>query len=164
MTDITFDLNNIKINLRVGAVVRRGDEVLVCRMRTEAWWFLPGGRIKTGESSFEAINRELREEIGDCFQIQRPIVCAENFFTLGGVVYHELCLFYEASFDDGASIRQYMDTNEVLEWIRRRDVTRFDLRPEFIKQHIIEPPSAFALVIHRNGQQSHAANADIQRR
>lgn len=92
MTDITMDLGGCRVNLRVAAIVTKGQEVLVCRLRSEDWWFLPGGRIKTNESSIDALTRELREEIGDAFRIRRAIVVAESFFDLHGVSFHELCV------------------------------------------------------------------------
>ena len=63
MNDIAINVNGYLVNLRVGAIVSRGDDVLVCRMKDKNWWFLPGGRIKTNESSLTALQRELAEEI-----------------------------------------------------------------------------------------------------
>ena len=61
MADVTFLLDGHKINLRVGAVVRRGTEIVVCRNLSEKWWYLPGGRLKAGEDSLDGLTRELNE-------------------------------------------------------------------------------------------------------
>lgn len=51
----------------VAAVVRRGDAVLLGRRpvhkRHGAMWEFPGGKVAPGESTGEAIARELREEL-----------------------------------------------------------------------------------------------------
>ncbi|HAW27319.1 MAG TPA: hypothetical protein DCY03_04245, partial [Planctomycetaceae bacterium] len=59
MTDICIDLNEYRVNLRVAAIVRREDAVLLCRPPGHDWWFLPGGRIKVNEDSLTAVRREL---------------------------------------------------------------------------------------------------------
>ncbi|GAA1021928.1 NUDIX hydrolase [Acrocarpospora pleiomorpha] len=52
----------------VGAVIRDADGrlLLVKRGRPpgEGLWSLPGGRVEAGESDFEAVVREIREETG----------------------------------------------------------------------------------------------------
>lgn len=52
----------------VGAAVVRGDRVLACR-RTQpehlaGLWEFPGGKVEPGESDAQALERELREELG----------------------------------------------------------------------------------------------------
>ncbi len=152
MADISINLDGYRVNLRVSAIVTRREDVLVCRVSTENWWFLPGGRIKTNESSFEALHRELREEIGESFRISGPIICAENFFKLHGVAFHELCTFYQVEWLGSNEVVQQEGINEVLAWIPRTEVTTIDLKPGFIKQHILNPPSTLQLVINREGQ------------
>ena len=158
MTDISFDLGGYRVNLRVGATVTRGDEVLLCRERSKDWWYLPGGRIKAGESSRAALTRELSEEIGDSFRVIRPTVCAENFFDLDGLSFHEVCTFYDVEWTGGEVLQHLAgeDETEVFEWIRRQDVFDVDLKPSFIKEHIARPQPALELVIHRDGEQAHA--------
>ncbi len=148
MADITLDLDGYRINLRVSAIVTQGENILVCRGTMEKWWYLPGGRIKTDETSLEALTRELHEEIGPHFRIRRPIVCAENFFKLHDVSFHELCTFYEVDWF-GANLVLPPQDGEIFEWIPRTAVATLDLRPELIKRYIVNPPSALQLVIYR---------------
>jgi len=161
MTDIVVDLNGYRVNLRVGAVVSRDDEILICRMQDQDWWFLPGGRIKTNESSLSAIKREISEEIGNDFRVIRPIVCAENFFNLDDLAFHEVCFFYEVEWIGSQILQQQESGNgsEVFEWMSRQDVFNVDLYPSFIKEHIARPRSNLELVIHRDGEQAHALDA-----
>lgn len=52
----------------IAAVVRRGDEVLLCRRpgykRHGEKWEFPGGKTRPGESILAALQRELSEELG----------------------------------------------------------------------------------------------------
>ncbi len=53
--------------LGVGAVVFRGDEVLLIERGREplrGWWTLPGGLVEAGERLENAVRREVMEETG----------------------------------------------------------------------------------------------------
>jgi ADP-ribose pyrophosphatase YjhB (NUDIX family) len=58
-SDISFSGPAGTFNLRVAAVIVRGDQVLVCTVDGLDYWFLPGGRVRFGEPSDVALVREL---------------------------------------------------------------------------------------------------------
>lgn len=149
MTDITVDLNGYRVNLRVAAIVTRGTDVLLCRSYDQDWWYLPGGRIKTNESSSVALERELTEEIGAGFKVIRPIVTAENFFDLEGQRFHEISIYYEVVWSAGEIQGTQKGVDEVFEWIPRARLCEIVLKPDFIKSYIDNPQPGFELVIHR---------------
>ena len=94
MTDITFDLSGIVVNLRVGALVQSEGNVLICRIPSEEWWYVPGGRIAVGEPSIDAISRELSEELEGEWAIGSLVASSENFFTLDSRRCQEICFYY----------------------------------------------------------------------
>lgn len=154
MNDISINVGGYWVNIRVGAMVFRGDDVLVCRGKDKSYWYLPGGRVKTNESSLDALRRELAEEVGETFRIVRPIVCSENFFETQGRQFHELCTYYFVEWIGNGVLRQQPDAYEVFAWIHKNDVPGLDLRPSFIAGVIAHPPPRLELVIHRDGRQS----------
>lgn len=55
------------VQVAVGAIARRGDEILLVRRGQEPGageWSVPGGRVRLGEELHEAVVREVAEETG----------------------------------------------------------------------------------------------------
>jgi ADP-ribose pyrophosphatase YjhB (NUDIX family) len=122
---------------------------LICRVETEDWWFLPGGRVKTNEAFIDALVRELSEELGDHFRVQQPLACVENFFSLHGVSFHQVCMIYAVEWLAGGRLAR-REGVQVLRWVPRAEVTEIDLRPALLKAYIVNPPSRLELLTHRN--------------
>jgi ADP-ribose pyrophosphatase YjhB (NUDIX family) len=61
---ITFNAGAWRFNYRVGGVIVRDGHVLLMRMGSENFWFVPGGRIEAAEPTKAALEREVAEELG----------------------------------------------------------------------------------------------------
>jgi len=63
--------------LVVAAVIRRGDEILVSRRKSDAerggQWEFPGGKVELGEAEPQALEREIAEELGCAVEVGRLI-------------------------------------------------------------------------------------------
>ncbi len=150
MGDISVFVHGFKFNLRVGGIIGHGDEILLCRMKSRDWWFLPGGRIKANESSLAALERELTEEIGEGFRVVKPVLCAENFFEVEGTPFHEVCFFYEVRWLKEKITKHLEKDDEVFEWVPRSGIAAFNLKPVIIKDYIAAGRDSIELVIHRD--------------
>ena len=59
----------------VKAMIEREGKILVLKTETEndSFWVLPGGRIEYGEDPYEALEREIEEEISVDAEINDPV-------------------------------------------------------------------------------------------
>lgn len=152
MTDICLDMNEYRVNLRVAAIVRRGDAVLLCRPPGHDWWFLPGGRIKVNEDSLTAVRRELTEEIGPGFEVRKPTAIVANFFDLEERRFHEICTVYEVTWHGGLIAATVDDVQEEFDWFSLTELRDVVLKPDLIKQRILNPQTELELIVNRENK------------
>ncbi|MCI5772287.1 MAG: NUDIX domain-containing protein [Clostridiales bacterium] len=94
--DISFKCENEKFNYRVCAVMLADEKILAMHDERSPYYYLPGGRVKMGETAEQAVLREVREELGVTPEIVRPLWLNQAFFTedVDQLRYHELCLYF----------------------------------------------------------------------
>jgi 8-oxo-dGTP diphosphatase len=108
----------------VAALIRRRDKLLICQRGAQQAmalkWEFPGGKIEPGESSEEALIRELSEELGIAAKISQPIAQIRHTYKNGGVVALEFFLVesYEGEL-------QNLIFNEI-RWERVENLPRYD--------------------------------------
>lgn len=88
------------IRVKSMGIIRRGDELLLEDIRNPDGTligFRPlGGSIEFGEKSWEALEREFMEELGEDIKITKLFSVLENIFTWAGTPCHEIVFLYEA--------------------------------------------------------------------
>jgi 8-oxo-dGTP pyrophosphatase MutT (NUDIX family) len=114
------------------------------------FWFLPGGRIKTGESSTDAMRRELEEELGTGFAVEDLMIVAENFFTLDGDDFHEFCFLYRVTWNGHPGSEASAPEGEEFRWVTVSELEKVNLKPVFLKRYLTEGPSGLVHVVHRD--------------
>lgn len=103
----------------VGAVVLRGDEILLIRRARGAAvgkWAIPGGRVEFGEGLKVAVAREVREETGLEVTVGRFLGWAERMGDEPGP-YHYVILDFAAEATDPAATPQAGDDADDVAWV-----------------------------------------------
>lgn len=78
--DISFEAGNEKFNYRVCAVILNDGKILAMQDERSPYFYLPGGRVKLGETAEEAVVREIKEELNITVRIVRPLWLNQSFF------------------------------------------------------------------------------------
>lgn len=135
----------------VALVVCRGHLLLATHDRSD-YYYTVGGGIRVGESSAQAVVREVAEEAG--LQAQEVRLCAllENFDLPGhqkrpGYCSHELALYYRVDVAENLDITQPIDVgektlsgnHEYLEWVPLDSLGKYKgkkIFPEILAQDL----------------------------
>jgi 8-oxo-dGTP diphosphatase len=120
----------------VGAVARRGDELLMVRRATppgRGLWSVPGGRVEAREALAEAVVRELAEETG-LTGVCGPLL---GWVEIVDADHHFVVLDFEVTVLDDAAPLSGSDASEAA-WVKVWDVPELDLvdgLAEFLADH-----------------------------
>lgn len=152
MQDISLVVGQHHFNYRVAAVIRHEEKLLVCRAERDEFYYLPGGRVKDGETSAEAVRRELREECSSEAVTEGPLFLVENFFSLHGRRVHELCVYYAATLLEPRAAYPTVAGEDDLLWISEPAVRNLNLKPDFLRERLPNLPKTVEhLVLYDEG-------------
>ena len=136
--DIKFEKDDFKFNVRSSCIIKdkKHENIILTNMRAvkdhEAF-ILPGGRLEVLENSYEAICRELEEELGikleyKLISVEENIVKDNKFHMLEFVFYSEI-----ENFDLVKTLDDGWDKFKIVEISKIDEV---DIRPKTVKELI----------------------------
>lgn len=157
--DLTLKTDEGLFNHRVAAVIIHDNKLLAQKNIQTNEYYLVGGRITFGESSEEALVREVKEELKIEITNYKPIWINECFFEDSGKNFHEVGMYYLADITntDFDNFTLSFETEEAgrknyYEWL---DIDKFEkilLYPLFIKDEIKKLDDGLKLIITREAE------------
>ena len=136
--DLTFKTEYGRFNYRVGAIIIHNGRFLLMKNPEAPYLYSVGGRVHYGETTGEAIVREVLEETGIALEIDRPVFFQEQIFDeeVSKEHVHEIAVYY------------LMVDSERLDHLECRSVTERGVSEELVwvakdelEKHYIVPVS-----------------------
>lgn len=159
--DISFKSPEGAFNYRAAAIIIHNGRLLVLQDEGIPHDYLPGGRVHLGEPAEEALAREVREELDMALPPHRLAFMAESFFTLMGVRYHEMCLYYlmEAPSELLSRGERFtrVEGEEVhhFRWVKFEELRGLSFYPIFLKERIFSLPDTPEFISLDSDRPSH---------
>ncbi len=152
--DLTFLQGNKKFNYRVCAIMIAGGKLLAMRDERAPYYYLPGGRVRFGETAEAAVIREIQEELGITARCLRPLWLNQAFFTedVEKTEFHELCLYFLIDITSTPLLSKgdCFQTSEggkihTFQWLALDSLKDQYLYPTFLKTEIFHLPDSLTL-------------------
>lgn len=144
--DISYKINNnnkhYRFNYRVAAIIEADGKILIHKFTEADFYFLPGGRVKVGETTQEAIVRELEEELSVKVKTSSLPFVVENFFDYKGEIFHEVSMYFtieSVNIDNLPKDGEERGKVQFL-WKTKDDISNLNLQPEFLAEELKEIP------------------------
>lgn len=155
MYDCGFTKENSWFRYRAGAIIIENGCVLFAGNENENYLYSIGGAVHMGETAEEAVVREVFEETGIHYEIERLVVIHENFFsensgTLKGLDSHEISLYFLMKPRGTQELNSNSTTNGVKEemhWIPIEDLDKYRAFPSFLKDYLSKEHSGIEHII-----------------
>lgn len=143
MIDCGFTKENNWFRYRAAAIIVENDCVLFAGNESEDYYYSVGGGVHVGETAEAAVVREVFEETGIHYEIDRLAVIHENFFnenngSLKGLNCHEVCFYFlmkprgTQELNSNSYTRGY---REEMHWIPIRELSKYKAFPSFLKDY-----------------------------
>ena len=152
--DVSYEVGNGKFNYRVCGIMIHDSSILAMHDERSPYYYLPGGRVKMGETAESAIVREVEEELGIVPRIIRPLWLNQGLFTedIDKLNYHELCIYFLLDVldtgllekGDKFTLHERHHTHE-FEWLPFERLEKEYFYPIFLKTEITNLPENFTL-------------------
>lgn len=151
--DIKIDDSYGSFKDRFNGILIYNNKILLVKMHSNSFYCLPGGHVKLGESSEEAIIREMKEETGYNVNVNKLVAITENFFTRkDGKKIHELGFYYLVDIynQEIKEINSKKEEDNItleFKWLDINKLGDIEFKPIEITEKIINKDLSFSHII-----------------
>ena len=133
-------------SLRAAALIIKNNQLLAIKHDNYDCFYTIGGGVKVNETSTDAVTREVCEETGYLFSVDRLVYIQERFYNIS---HHEIVFFYlMKSTDVCIENETYTDQQEEkLYWLPIDELQNTNLVPKFLRTALTNIPKEVVHII-----------------
>lgn len=153
--DCCFSRDDNWFRYRAGAIVVEDGCVLMVGNERDNYLYSVGGGVQLGETAQQAVVREVYEETGVHYEVDRLAVVHENFFDssdglLSGLCCHEIALYFlmkpRGTKELHSDSWEY-GIKEEMHWIPIEDLDKYTAFPSFLQEYLQNPHEELVHII-----------------
>ena len=142
--DCGFTKDNKWFRYRAAAIIVENGCVLFAGNEIDDYYYSIGGAVHMGETAEDAVKREVLEETGVSYEIDRLAVIHENFFdenqgALKGMDCHEIAMYFLMKPRGSQELNSNSYTQGVREhmyWIPIAELDQYRAFPSWMKDYL----------------------------
>ena len=140
--DWFFKDENSICNFRTAGVLIRDDKIFLQREIDGNEYALPGGHVKSDETSQQSLVREYKEETGANIVCERLIWVEESFWKWGNKDASTIAFYYLIQLTNNSDIpddyfeSQKDNSNIILEWVLIENLKNLTVYPKFLVENV----------------------------
>lgn len=144
MCDCGFTRENRWFRYRAAAIIIENDCILLATNDKVDYYYSVGGGVQMGEKAEDAVAREVFEETGVHYDVERLAVIHENFFigseTLRDFNCHEMALYFlmkpRGTQELNSNSFTQDNIKEGMVWIPIDELDKHTVYPTFLKEYL----------------------------
>ena len=162
--DCGFTRDNRWFRYRAAAIIVEDGCILMAQNDRDDYLYSVGGAVKMCESAEAAVQREVLEETGMEYEIDRLVFIHENFFEGEGSIHalhcHEVAFYFLMKSRGIKELRGHSTTSDGVEermvWIPLEDLHKYRHFPDFLGEKLkgLKPGIEHIVTYEMNGKKA----------
>ena len=154
--DCGFQIGDEWFRYRAAAIIVEDGCVLCIGNERDDYLYSVGGGVHLGEYAEDAVRREILEETGVPYEVDRLAVIHENFFNessgiLKGLRCHEVAFYYwmkpRGSREVPGGSCASDGTREFLRWVPLEELDKIKAYPSFLSDYLRHPRDGIVHIV-----------------
>ena len=155
-SDCGFTNGDNWFRYRAAAIIIEDGCVLVVGNDKENYYYSVGGGVHMNEKAEDAVVREVLEETGVEYQIDRLAIIHENFWNGNGAYdkglhCHEIALYFlmkpRGTRELCSESYTRFNDKEIMHWIPISDLDKYKIYPSFLQEYLLSEHSGVEHII-----------------
>lgn len=144
--EVKFKNDKFNYYNRAIGVIKNKNQYLILNVDDAPYYHIPGGHIEINEDSLSAVKREINEELNYTVKDATLFCIQENFYEKKGVIQHGVEFYYLVEVNEEIVNEEKIifendrgqEKKIVTKWIDSEELKTVDLRPETVKNLMID--------------------------